>query len=1299
MTRIRPKIRVLPRGLIVALLTLVASACGGGGGGGGGSSAPAPTNRAPVADAGADQAATVGEQVTLRGSASDPDGDPVTLSWTITTRPTGSLSALSGSATASPSFTPDLGGDYVLTLTASDGSLQSTDQVMVRANTPPMAIAGPDQNVEVGATVTLDGRGSSDADDDTLTYRWSLTRPVGSQATLSDPGSATPSFVADVAGRYAASLVVNDGRSDSLADTTFVSASPAVVNTPPVADAGTDQLVEVGVQVTLDGSGSSDPDGDGLGYAWTLEVPSGSTAGLSDVSAVSPTFTPDVAGTYTATLIVNDGQENSAPDSVIVEVSPEPNSPPVADAGEAQMVEVGVQVTLSGSGSDPDGDPISFSWELEETPVGSGAVLADQFSPTPSFIADVGGVYRAFLTVSDGKLGGTATDSVEVMVNTPPVADAGPNQSVTAGSEVTLDGAASVDPDGDPLTYAWELVAPSGSNAALSDPTAVTPTFTADQAGAYTATLQVNDNRFGNSADTVQIDVVAPGGNLPPVANAGAPVEVNAGESVTLDGSGSNDPEGQLLQYLWTLTRPDGSTTPLSGATPTFLADVAGTYTASLIVSDGTDESLPDSVDIVANGQPSAAAGPDRDATTGATVELDGSASSDPDGDPISFSWVLEAPAGSGAVLADPFSASPFFVPDVGGVYIATLTVSDGKAQDVDSVQITANTPPVADAGTDQSVDVGVQVTLNGSGSSDPDGDGLSYAWALEVPSGSTAGLSDGSAASPVFTPDVEGSYLATLVVSDGRVDSAPDSVAVIATNPDVEITGRVTFDRVPHDAAGGLDYDATFAAPARGVTVEALDAGVVVIASATTDDSGNYALTVPLQTTVSLRVKAQMIRAGTPGWDFRVVDNTNADALYALVGAPFDSGTADLVVDLNARSGWDPSAQAYTSTRSAAPFAILDTVYDSLQLLLEADPDGSFPALILSWSPLNRPSATFDPDVGDIISTAYVVGFGVRGMFILGAENVDTDEYDFHVVAHEFGHYIEDRLGRTDSTGGSHTITARLDPRLAFSEGWSNAFSAMAVGDPLYRDSRGVGQAFAFGFDIESNSVANEGWYNESSVHSVLYDIFDDASDGLDATAVGFGPIYEGMTTWHAQTDAVTSLFSLIPELKNRLPADAANIDQLLAAQSIVGSSMDIWASTETNDAGQGADVLPVYTELALGPGNTATVCTISQFGDFNRLSNRRFLRFEVPVADEYQIVVTGPADSDPDLAIYRQGRRAIFNGFLAGEERAVIPLSAGTHVLEVYDSCIVDGTEINAICPNVTPARTCLNATVEPL
>jgi hypothetical protein len=92
------------------------------------------------------------------------------------------------------------------------------------------------------------------------------------------------------------------------------------------------------------------------------------------------------------------------------------------------------------------------------------------------------------------------------------------------------------------------------------------------------------------------------------------------------------------------------------------------------------------------------------------------------------------------------------------------------------------NQEPVADAGTDQAVDTGMEVTLDGSGSSDPDGDPITYSWSLVVPGGSAAVLSGADTDAPTFTSDVDGDYVATLIVNDGELDSDPDSVTVTAT-------------------------------------------------------------------------------------------------------------------------------------------------------------------------------------------------------------------------------------------------------------------------------------------------------------------------------------------------------------------------------------------------------------------------------------------------------------------------------------------------------------------------------------
>ncbi|MBT8066895.1 MAG: DUF4382 domain-containing protein [Gammaproteobacteria bacterium] len=188
-----------------------------------------PANRAPMANAGDDAIVDAGAAVMLDGSGSmDPDGDALTYAWVLA-EPDGSAAVLVDADMAMPSFNTDLVGDYVVELTVSDGEFADSDSVTISAvdplqNQAPVANAGPDQAVEVGATVVLDGTGSTDADEDMLTYSWTLEVPMDSSAALDDASSATPRFTADIAGSYAAILVVNDGAVDSVADEVVVTA-------------------------------------------------------------------------------------------------------------------------------------------------------------------------------------------------------------------------------------------------------------------------------------------------------------------------------------------------------------------------------------------------------------------------------------------------------------------------------------------------------------------------------------------------------------------------------------------------------------------------------------------------------------------------------------------------------------------------------------------------------------------------------------------------------------------------------------------------------------------------------------------------------------------------------------------------------------------------------------------------------------------------------------------------------------------------------------------------------------------
>jgi hypothetical protein len=207
-----------------------------------------------------------------------------------------------------------------------DGQLDAVD-ICVPVNRSPLAEAGFPSTAPVGTTVHLDGSGARDGDGDRLTYQWSLLTPSTSAATLSDPISVTPRFTLDVVGDDTATLTVHDGTVASTPDTVDIN----TLNSPPVAKAGADTASQVGQTITLDGSGSSDVDGNALTSHWgLLSNPSGSTATLQNADTATPRFVLDRTGTYSAQLVVNDGLASSAPDTVTISTL---NTKPVAKAG------------------------------------------------------------------------------------------------------------------------------------------------------------------------------------------------------------------------------------------------------------------------------------------------------------------------------------------------------------------------------------------------------------------------------------------------------------------------------------------------------------------------------------------------------------------------------------------------------------------------------------------------------------------------------------------------------------------------------------------------------------------------------------------------------------------------------------------------------------------------------------------------------------------------------------------------------------------------------------------------------
>ncbi|NHZ86901.1 MAG: hypothetical protein GWP19_13670, partial [Planctomycetia bacterium] len=209
-------------------------------------------------------------------------------------------------------------------------------------------------------------------------------------------------------------ISISDSYLHDDSDNYFTISEISKYNTAPTANAGVDQNVNTGSTVTLDGSGSSDPDGNSLTYSWSFtSKPSESSASLSSSTAQKPTFTADKDSTYVVQLIVNDGEENSLADTVTVTATTG-NSAPIADAGIDQNVTSGSTVTLDGSGSsDPDNDSLSYNWSFNSKPIGSIAILMNSNTVSPSFVADKNGFFKVQLVVNDGKVNST-DDSIVI---------------------------------------------------------------------------------------------------------------------------------------------------------------------------------------------------------------------------------------------------------------------------------------------------------------------------------------------------------------------------------------------------------------------------------------------------------------------------------------------------------------------------------------------------------------------------------------------------------------------------------------------------------------------------------------------------------------------------------------------------------------------------------------------------------------------------------------------------------------------------------------------------------------------
>ena len=473
-----------------------------------------------------------------------------------------------------------------------------------------------------------------------------------------------------------------------------------------------------------------------------------------------------------------------------------------------------------------------------------------------------------------------------------------------------------------------------------------------------------------------------------------------------------------------------------------------------------------------------------------------------------------------------------------------------------------------------------------------------------------------------------------------------------------VAISGKITYDLVPVNSNHvGLDYTNITQEAAKNVVVELLNASNVPLDITTTDDAGDYNfIGITLNVDVKVRVSAKMFKIGAPNWDVQVVNNNAENSLYVMEGSLVSSGAVDSSRNLNAPSGWGGSS--YTGTRVAAPFAMLDTINSAMSKILDANATATFPPLKVNWY------------AGSTKGTYYTDG----KLFIVGDANSDTDEYDDHVIAHEWGHYYEDKFSRSDSVGGSHGSGDRLDIRVAFGEGWGNAFSGIALDDSIYFDTAGSNQASGFNFNLETQTQDTPGWYSEASIQRILYDIYDTNDDGSDTLSLGFAAMHQVFVGTQKTTDAYTSIFTFITALKAQNFGDAEAIDSIVGSENIAAIN-DIFGTGRTNFVAPNYEVLTV--------GTTVNVCPTYTYGSVNtnKLGNHKYLKVNIGTAESYTLTVTRSntsATTDPDFQLYNtntEGYSMIGGGDNPNTETKTANLAPANYLLDVSDYNAVDG------------------------
>jgi hypothetical protein len=491
--------------------------------------------------------------------------------------------------------------------------------------------------------------------------------------------------------------------------------------------------------------------------------------------------------------------------------------------------------------------------------------------------------------------------------------------------------------------------------------------------------------------------------------------------------------------------------------------------------------------------------------------------------------------------------------------------------------------------------------------------------------------------------PDLEPGFI-NVKVRAGGLDSESYLVGVYPDEAEfVRRRGQALFQKI-EVTDNGLDPSRTVMVPVRNARVEVLDRVTQQIVSVTeTDEDGEFLAAVPDRPGLAIRVLSRL-RSG----ETRVVDNFSGRS-YAItrdIDDPRDSSDIEII----------------DTSRVSGAFNILDAVQQGNALVAQADPQLVPPPLTIYWSERNNEAVLARLTGGQIRTTFF--NLSTTTAYVLGDRNSDSDEFDDSVILHEYAHMLAARFSRDDSPGGPHVLGDLLDPRVAWSEGWANFFAAAVRGTSAFLDSKGLGVGLRY--DLEENVPGGDrqGYWSESSVHGLLWDLFDANEDNGDTVEVPFASI------WKAFTELRNDRFVYLPFfLEHFMEQNPGLVDALRLM--VVLRNIDFQPDVRPSVVNPFPRLIAVGESRVLNEVDSLTsrrtnLANSSHFYRFTtRTGGQTYIRLEIDGLGP----ANNPAANDLDLFLFDANGKLIdqADGHAKIEQIGWISLPAGTYYVEV--------------------------------